>query len=112
MGFFFHSCYTMSVIATCPFCGCEIIKRIGFAKPERADLVCIRTVIDQHEDAMAVKENGVDLRRRLAHMVRVDLKLGWSLRNPQVQSTSMLCYVSYIFCTDGLPKPDLLYAGH
>ncbi|KAJ0329437.1 hypothetical protein COL5a_003995 [Colletotrichum fioriniae] len=80
----FFSNYTMGFLAICLFCGWKILKRTKFIRPEHADLVWIRPTVDEHEAAMAGNENEVGLRRRLAQMVRVDLKLSRASRSPRV----------------------------
>ncbi|KAK1532176.1 general amino acid permease AGP2 [Colletotrichum costaricense] len=83
IGIFFSN-YTMGLLAICLFCGWKILKRTQFVRPEHADLVWIRPAVDEHEAAMAGNENEVGLRRRLAQLVRVDMKLSRASRSPRV----------------------------
>ncbi|KAF9873724.1 histidine permease [Colletotrichum karsti] len=73
----FFSSYTMAILAICLFCGFKVIRRTKFVRPEHADLVWIRPAVDEHEAAMADKEE-VGLRRRMAQLLKVDLEHGRS----------------------------------
>ncbi|OHF00833.1 histidine permease, partial [Colletotrichum orchidophilum] len=71
-------------LAICLFCGWKILKCTRFITPEHADLVRIHPVVEAHEAAMAGDGNEVGLRRRLAQIVRVGLKLGRASRSSRV----------------------------
>ncbi|KAL0935942.1 general amino acid permease agp2 [Colletotrichum truncatum] len=73
----FFSNYTMALLAVCLFCGWKLFRRTKFVEPEHADLVWIRPAVDEHEASMADREE-VGIRRRMAQMLKVDLKFGRS----------------------------------
>lgn len=52
----FFSSYAMAIIAICTFSGWKLLKRTKFVKPEEADLVWARPLIDQHEALFAEVE--------------------------------------------------------
>lgn len=53
----FFSSYTMAFVAICLFSGWKMLKRTKFVKPEEADLVWARPIVDQHEALFAESED-------------------------------------------------------